>query len=175
MRWRFYLGVIFSICTCWIMQDVQAQALQSDKQEAVPVSEKNPVLEDVEQLIKQLKSTIPEARANALRVLLAYEDTRIPDAVIECLNDPHPDVRKGAIVACGHFRIMASVPQLIEMLNNDHWWTQLSARFALFQIAGENLGKEQAPWQQWWNSRLLEKPESSSLRDTLLTKPENTK
>ncbi len=91
-------------------------------------------MDEVEELIEQLKSKDDEARANAAYRLGKITDKRAVPALSKALNDEDKYVRYNAARALGQIGDASAVPPLIERLKDEDVNVRLYAPIALRKI-----------------------------------------
>jgi len=67
------------------------------------------------------------------------------------LKDEDVEIRRAAAVAAANKDAKGLVPNLIPLLADREELVQRAAQLALRELTGQNFGKEQQDWQNWWN------------------------
>lgn len=93
------------------------------------------------------------AAAGALPAL-AKDDEQALAAVHALLTDPQPCVRRTAVSAVSAAKLEASIPDLVELLENDpRLRTREAAREALKAITDRDYGHDVQAWREWLRAR----------------------
>src|SRR5262249_39790120 len=85
----------------------------------------------------------------ALRVVATSDDAgRVTEILRRTSSIP---VKREACQLLGKARHRPAVPELIELLAQDHAGLAASAHWALKEITGERLKADPALWREWWS------------------------
>jgi len=108
--------------------------------------------EAVSALIRALEDEVHYVRSYAAKALgeIGSEAKEAVPALIEALEDEDLYVRRGAALALGKIGTKEAVPALIRALEDENSMVCYLAAGALKKITGQNFGKDQSKWQQWW-------------------------
>lgn len=108
----------------------------------------------VDQLLENLKDKDWQIRWYAASSLGEMREGRAVEPLIVVLQkDPNGYVRAMAAWALGQIGDPRAVGPLIEALTDESHDVRKRAPLALKQITGEDLGKDQAKWRAWWESK----------------------
>lgn len=118
----------------------------------------------VEALIAALKDVEPFVRVAATTALARIRDPRAVEPLIAALKDTNGDVRTGAAGALAALRDPRAVGPLIAALQErtdspDAITRKLLCATALKAITGQNIGSDDAAWEQWWREQTGETAE----------------
>jgi hypothetical protein len=99
------------------------------------------------------------------REVLTRRLARLPEAALrDKLQDDNVEVRSAAALACGRKIAKEHIPDLLQLLDDPEMDVVLSARVALIELTGEDLGptRDSDPqgrteaaeaWRNWWKER----------------------
>jgi hypothetical protein len=116
---------------------------------------------EVQALLKGLKADDPLTRVAAIEELGKHQDPALIPYVEPMLQDPYEMNRFYAAYTLGEWQAMASVPALIEALEDDFAFVADAVNEALISISKEDMGfdskgsaadrkKAVQKWQAWW-------------------------
>ena len=116
---------------------------------------------EVQALLKNLKADDPLTRVAAIEELGKHQDPALIPYVEPMLQDPYEMNRFYAAFTLGERQAMASVPALIEALDDDFAFVADAVNEALINISKEDMGfdskgsaadrkKSISRWQAWW-------------------------
>lgn len=116
---------------------------------------------EVQKLLTDLKADDPLTRVAAIEELGKYQDPALIPYVEPMLQDTYEMNRFYAAYTLGEWQAMASVPALIEALDDDFAFVADAVNEALVNIAKEDMGfdskgsaadrsKAISRWQGWW-------------------------
>lgn len=116
---------------------------------------------DVKALLDQLKDDDPLKRVSAIEKISKFDDPALIPYVEALLDDNYEMNRFYAANTLGNWNAMASVPTLIQTLNDDFAFVRKEANAALVKITKEDVGydskgsekdreKASERWTEWW-------------------------
>jgi hypothetical protein len=116
---------------------------------------------EVQNLLKGMKADDPLTRVAAIEELGKHQDPALIPYVEPMLQDPYEMNRFYAAYTLGEWQAMASVPALIEALEDDFAFVADAVNEALINISKEDMGfdskgsvadrkKAVQKWQAWW-------------------------
>jgi len=96
------------------------------------------------------RSTFHEHGSFVSKIAEIVGEVYSADSLISALKDENSDVRGGAAEALGDIKDPQAVEPLIAALKDEDWTVQDSVAEALEIIAGQDFGRNQTKWQDWW-------------------------
>lgn len=104
-------------------------------------------------IARLLGASLWKTRVAALRVVTAWEDPRMSEAVQGLLSDDHYAVREAAALALGELRPRDAVRPMIRLLRDESSpRVRAALARALFRTTGVNLYDDHLLWTQWWQA-----------------------
>ena len=104
----------------------------------------------LEPLMAILKDKDSYVSFKATEALGNIGDRRAVSALIEMLRDVTLKDRSGAASALGEIKDVQAIPALINALNDKDEVVQNTSAMALKEMTGQDFGKGQLKWQEWW-------------------------
>jgi WD40 repeat protein len=108
----------------------------------------------VERLITVFKDKDLDVRYAATQALKKIGDAAVKP-LIACLKDKDPYVREVAIAILRDMKEPKAIEPLITALKDEDWNVRNTTAKALKNITGQDFGKDQAKWQEWWEQNKI--------------------
>jgi len=126
------------------MRGEQKPAAPPQPAEEVKVAEEEtepePTLSEVERWIAQTKNKDPVNRLIALKELRRFRGSNVTRALVRCLKDWNPSVRRAAAEDLGNRKEEASAPALVELLKDQDATVRETTVQSLRKITGRRFG-----------------------------------
>lgn len=114
--------------------------------------------EFIKPLLEALEDPHYLVRMDVVEALGRLPDPKVIRSLGETLTtDEHPWVKLRAAQALGRLEDRRAVPDLITALGDDDSSVRYSARMALENISGLELGREASSWDHWWREQRAKK------------------
>ena len=98
-------------------------------------------------------------------VRLRQITTNLQERFIKNLQEKNPRVRQRAAFILGMSKDPRAVEPLIAALKDGDTTVQDRAAEALVKITGQDFGKDQGKWRQWWKENQAEKPSPATKQE----------
>jgi HEAT repeat protein len=107
--------------------------------------------DELERLLKDLKDPSWQMRWYGASALGDMKETRAVEPLIATLkNDDNGYVRAMAAWALGQIKDRRAIEPLIDGITDESSDVRKRSPQALKQITGQDFGKDQAKWREWW-------------------------
>ena len=131
----FVLLVLAGFALCFFSSDVIGQAGS---------------LEEIDQLVKDLKNESWQIRWDAAAALGEIKDSRAIDPLSKALQDENSYVRMTAARSLGMIEDPRVIAPLIQALKDDSHGVKKNAVLSLKMRTGQDFGKDYEAWRKWW-------------------------